>query len=106
MSLTEEQEAHVRKVRLLASQLMVAHGLAEDWYFSFNSNRRRIGICRYHTGLKTGRIELSIHFVVLNDLPTVRDVLLHEIAHGLTPGHGHDRVFKRKCLEIGGDPAA
>ena len=33
----------------------------------------------------------------------VRDVLLHEIAHALTPGHSHNQIWKKECAKIGGD---
>lgn len=33
-------------------------------------------------------------------------VILHEIAHALTPGHGHDGYFKSVCRRIGGVPDA
>lgn len=34
----------------------------------------------------------------------VRLVILHEIAHAMVgTSHGHDEVWKKKCLEIGGD---
>jgi predicted SprT family Zn-dependent metalloprotease len=33
------------------------------------------------------------------------DTLLHEIAHALVgPGHGHDAVWKAKCVEVGARP--
>lgn len=48
-------------------------------------------------------IELSTKLVEINDEDRVRLTILHEIAHALTEGHGHDEVWKAKCLEIGGD---
>jgi len=33
-------------------------------------------------------------------------IILHEIAHALAPGHGHDTHFKRVCRRIGGSPNA
>ena len=33
----------------------------------------------------------------------VKKVLMHEIAHALTPGHSHGAGWKKKCREIGGD---
>jgi predicted SprT family Zn-dependent metalloprotease len=34
------------------------------------------------------------------------ELILHEIAHALTPNHGHDRVFRNMCYRIGGQPFA
>src|SRR5438034_297105 len=80
---------------------MAAHGL-HDWSFRFNRRKQAMGLCIYH--LRT--IELSIHFVDgSNPIDEIRDTILHEIAHALVgPRHGHDKVWKRKCLEIGARP--
>lgn len=48
-------------------------------------------------------IELSTKLVEINDAERVRLTILHEVAHALTEGHGHDRVWKAKLLELGGD---
>lgn len=52
------------------------------------------------------RIELSKKLVELNDVERVTRTILHEVAHALTEGHGHDSVWKAKCREIGGDGIA
>ena len=82
----------------LAIDLMAKHGILDQgWRFQYDNARRRFGRCSYRT--KT--ISLSKHLVSLNDLEKVKDTILHEIAHALTPGHGHDRVWQRKAIEIG-----
>jgi predicted SprT family Zn-dependent metalloprotease len=87
-------------VRRLALALLETHGLV-DWSFRFNRHKQSMGYCRYGDRL----IELSIYFVEHNDGVEIRDTLLHEIAHALVgPGHGHDRHWKQKCLEIGARP--
>jgi predicted SprT family Zn-dependent metalloprotease len=87
-------------VQRLATQLLAAHGL-HDWSFAFNRRKLQMGLCRYDPRV----IELSLHFIARNDDAAIRDTLLHEIAHALVgPGHGHDGVWKRKCLEIGARP--
>jgi predicted SprT family Zn-dependent metalloprotease len=85
----------------MALQLMAEDGL-DDWRFAFNHRKQAMGLCVYDR--KT--IELSIYFVERdNPVEEIRDTILHEIAHALVgPGHGHDRVWKRKCLEIGARP--
>ncbi|MEM9417780.1 MAG: SprT-like domain-containing protein, partial [Planctomycetota bacterium] len=66
----------------LAQSLMHTHGLVADgWTFRFNQRKRALGLCNF----TTKRIELSAPFVARNDEAEVRDVILHEIAHALTP---------------------
>ncbi len=48
-------------------------------------------------------VELSTKLVEINDEDRVRLTILHEVAHALTEGHGHDSVWQAKLLEIGGD---
>ena len=85
--------------RNLAIALMKQHGLA-DWTFHFDHARRRFGSCRSRQKL----ITLSKPLAFLNDEEQVRDTILHEIAHALTPGDGHGEMWKRICRQIGADP--
>jgi predicted SprT family Zn-dependent metalloprotease len=85
--------------RIQARTLMQQHGLA-DWMFRFDHARRRFGSCRY--GRKI--ITLSKHLTFLNAEEQVRDTILHEIAHALTPGNGHGRKWKATCIRIGAQP--
>jgi predicted SprT family Zn-dependent metalloprotease len=92
--------ARAEEVRRLARDLFAAHGLA-GWTFGFNRRKRSLGVCFYHRRA----IELSLPFVERNGPAEVRDTLLHEIAHALVgPGHGHDALWRRKCLEVGARP--
>ncbi len=85
--------------RRLARNLMDQHGL-DHWRFEFDNARRRAGCCHW----SEKKISLSKHFVHLNDTQRIRQTMLHEIAHALVgASHGHDAVWRRKCLAIGGD---
>ena len=64
---------------------------------------RAFGRYRYNTLYDKRVVELSIPLVKINDEERVMKTILHEIAHALTEGHGHDRVWQAKLLEIGGD---
>jgi predicted SprT family Zn-dependent metalloprotease len=89
-----------REVRKLALGLLMAHGL-HGWSFAFNWRKRSMGLCAF----SHRRIELSVHFVERNNHAEILDTILHEIAHALVgPGHGHDAVWKTKCIEIGAKP--
>ena len=82
----------------LAINLMNKHGLLDKgWYFEFDNARRRFGVCRHNIRM----IGLSKHLVSLNDEAKIKNTILHEIAHALTPGHHHDWVWQRKAIEIG-----
>jgi predicted SprT family Zn-dependent metalloprotease len=87
-------------VQTFASRLMVVHGL-HDWSFAYNRRKRSMGLCVY----QRRTIELSTPFVERNGPSEILDTILHEIAHALVgPNHGHDAVWKRKCLEVGAKP--
>jgi predicted SprT family Zn-dependent metalloprotease len=97
---TQARDQRLQETRQLALDLFSRHGLP-DWSLGFNRGKRAMGWCLY--GSRT--IELSVHFVERNSAEVIRDTLLHEIAHALVgEGHGHDVVWKRKCLEIGARP--
>src|SRR4051794_33690107 len=86
--------------RQLAVDLMANHGL-HDWTFAFNRRRRSLGYCWYNRQA----IELSVYFVERNGLESIRETVLHEIAHALVgPGHGHGPVWQAKALEVGCKP--
>jgi len=91
---------NVTDAKRLARQLMDEHGL-KDIPVVFDNAKNRRGICRYNwTGIEN--IGLSRYFINLNDESIVRNTILHEIAHALVgPHHGHDRVWRRKAIEIG-----
>lgn len=61
------------------------------------------GRYKYHRLSQYKVVELSTKLVQINDEERVRLTILHEVAHALTEGHGHDAVWKAKLLEIGGD---
>lgn len=85
--------------RALAASLLEAHGLS-GWSFAFDRARKRLGSCQPHHR----RITLSAPLTRLNDPDVVRDTLLHEIAHALTPGDGHGAHWRATCLRIGARP--
>jgi predicted SprT family Zn-dependent metalloprotease len=89
----------VSTARTLARSLMVQHGLA-DWSLVFDRSARRFGAC----STQRRRISLSWKLVMLNSADEVRDTILHEIAHALTPGAGHGRAWKAMCERIGAKP--
>lgn len=88
------------KAQLLAQQLIELHLPNTGWKFKFDSAKRRFGQCNYSKRY----ISLSKPLTIANDEDEVRDTILHEIAHALTPGHGHDHIWKSICRSIGANP--
>ncbi|HEY2587403.1 MAG TPA: SprT-like domain-containing protein [Tepidisphaeraceae bacterium] len=78
---------------------MAQHGLA-GWSFRFDHAKRRFGSCQH----RERTITLSRPLVLLNDVAEVRDTILHEIAHALTPGDGHGPKWRAACRRVGARP--
>ncbi len=70
-----------------------------DYRFSFDKAKRRLGRCNN----LTKEISISKYYIELNNPSEdkVRDLVLHEIAHALTPGDHHGKKWKKKCVELG-----
>lgn len=58
-----------------------------------------LGLCSYRDKC----IILSAHHIDIHPTPDVVNTIKHEVAHALTPGHGHDEVWQDKAKEIGCD---
>jgi predicted SprT family Zn-dependent metalloprotease len=83
----------------LAKDLMNQHGL-HYWNFKFDNAKRRLGLCSY----SNRTISLSKHLTLLNELPRVKNTILHEIAHALVGcNNGHNWIWRQKAIEIGCD---
>ena len=84
----------------MTRDLMDHHGL-QHWEIRIGSAKRIAGMC----DPRKRRITMS--FEIAKDWPIdqVRDTILHEIAHALTPkDRGHGKEWKAKCVEIGANP--
>ena len=72
-----------------------------DWSVRLNQNAdsRFLGLCSY----KDKCIILSAHHIDIHPDADIRNTILHEVAHALTQGHGHDETWAAKAKEIGCD---
>lgn len=85
------------KAEEFAKQELRKWGLFE-WRFKWIKSKRIFGSCS-HT-FKT--IELSTHLTSLNKEKEVKDTILHEIAHALSPYNaGHNYIWKQNCIKVG-----
>src|SRR6267154_2515819 len=90
------------KAESLARELMSKHGLtALGWRFRFDRSIQRMGICRFTWKL----IQVSRPLAEVNSEETVRDTLLHEIAHALVGvAAGHGRLWQIQAYALGARP--
>lgn len=90
------EEKKMRQAVLKGAQLLIDNGL-KDWKINFQGSRKALATC--YAWQKT--IKFSRHFVLVATEEQFEGVTLHEVAHAIVgPGHKHDQVFKRKCIEI------
>lgn len=70
-----------------------------EYKFEWNKRLSAFGVCSYRK--KT--IYLSVPLTEVSKEESVWNTIIHEIAHGLTPGHSHDWVWRQKFISMGGD---
>jgi hypothetical protein len=73
----------------------------EGWQFRIDKAKTRAGICNY----AKREICLSRYFLAsqLVNYASFYNIILHEIAHAITPGHGHDIVWQAVARGMGCD---
>jgi len=82
----------------LAREWMNKYGL-QHWSVQFIHSMNTAGLCVYPVCIR-----LCWEYVEGSGEEKVLDTIKHEIAHALTPRHGHDDVWKAKCHELGCKP--
>jgi len=91
----------VMEVRGVVEELLVKYGLwAEGWRFKLSRAVRSLGQCKF--GHK--QICVSGSHARLGTDAEIMDTILHEIAHALTPGCGHNWRWQDKARELGARP--
>lgn len=98
----------IEDARRLTSELMREHGLLElGWHYRIGKGTRTLGTCSH----SKKRITIMGPYISHADEASVRETILHEIAHALVkpvrdPWTGrwdqHGAAWKAKCIEIGG----
>lgn len=91
-----------------AKALMLATGVGRLG-FRFTRGTRTIAVCQGIKFVQTNTfiphtIGLSKRWAQVLPMEEIREILIHEIAHALTPGQAqvHGVEFKRKVRELGG----
>lgn len=87
------------EVKNLAIKRIHEHNLF-DWTFEWDNAKTSFGCCNY----RKKRITLSKILTPHRTYEQINNTILHEIAHALVgAGHGHDKVWRQKAIEIGCD---
>lgn len=85
------------KAEQMAKSLMAEHLDTRVWSFKWNRRAGSFGLCCY----KDNTISLSSVLTPHETEEATRQTILHEIAHALTPGQGHNIIWKRKAMQLG-----
>ncbi len=94
MTTTREQAAIT-----MCREVLGRHNLT-SWHVQLDNAVSRTGLAS--SSRRT--ISLSRHFIRLNEPERWMQTILHEVAHAIVgTSHGHDRIWRAKLLEIGGD---
>ena len=90
---------NLNDVQTLTEMHLEAHGLlAKGWFFKFSRASTTFGT----SNSRLKRIKVSKATAAINTEERVERLILHEIAHALTPNDpGHGREWRAKCEEIG-----
>lgn len=87
----------INATRQLACELIQKH--VPEYTFKFTNSKITFGECNYCKRI----IAISRHLAIINDESVVKNTILHEIAHALTPGCHHNRLWKVTARRIGCD---
>lgn len=95
--LTEREKQIEFVARFLMEEYNVGH-----LNLSFRKMTRTMG----QFSIRKRRIQLSTYYIKIKSYRIMINTILHEIAHALTPAHGHDLIWKAKAIEVGALPQA
>jgi len=90
----------------IQSELVEQYPFLESWQLSFDSAKRRAGMCK----MSTKQISLSVNHIENNSIDIVKDTILHEFAHAIAyelfSDTGHGVHWKKVARQIGAIPRA
>lgn len=87
----------IEEAILIIEELIASH-LGGDWRLKINYRfTASYGMCEFLTHIIHIAPDCAIHCTEDH----LRQMVLHEIAHGLTHNVGHNKIFKAVCKEIG-----
>ena len=80
----------------------------QGWKFKLSRQMSRsLGNCRRNSSGTLKMIKMNYNHVLNEEMIYVRDTMLHEIAHALSPMFaGHSRIWKANAIRVGCVPMA
>lgn len=105
-----EKSERLKKREMICRDIMKYHGISDRFTLSFDARMTdKLGLCKcrvHGEGIIKGEIILSKHHVEMDSENDVIETILHEIAHAITPGAQHTRIWAETSISIGGDGKA
>lgn len=101
-----------KRIAIIAKDLMQYHNVDLRFKLNFeelHNNVLGMTECKAiheNEGIITGKITLSRKHAENDSEDEVIETILHEIAHAITPGAGHSKIWRDTSLAIGGDGQA
>jgi len=99
-------EKSAQLIAEIQSDLISQYPFLSQWQISFDSAKKRAGICR----ISSKEISFSICHIESNEIDVVKDTVLHEFAHAIAyelyVESGHGRAWKQIARQIGAIPKA
>lgn len=93
-----------------ARDLMAYHGLGNRYTLEFGALKDKVlGQCESYCtkdGIIEGKIQINRQHAENDPESEVIETILHEIAHAITPGAGHSKIWIDTSLAIGGNGQA
>ena len=98
------------RIQAIAEDLMRYHGVFSNFELNFEQlDEKKLGLCECHAtkdGIIKGRITIAKQHAEHDDESKVIETILHEIAHAITPGAGHKKIWSDTSIAIGGNGLA
>jgi len=89
----------IQKALEITRKVLIENGLT-SWIATTNNRKSAFGVCHY----TKRQIQLSGILLPHCTEESIMDTIYHEVAHAIVGHrHGHNRVWKEKCVELGGN---
>jgi len=106
----KDKSSRVDKYESIALDLMNYHGISNRFTLGFSKLAKEIlGLTRIRVegeGIIKGEIILSKSHIEKDSENEIIETILHEIAHAITPGAGHTKIWQDTSKSIGGNGQA